>query len=81
MDEQAKIEEARAAGYTDDEINQYLATKDQPVPQQQPINRSEEYKGLGISSGFKFNLIISVRFTFDVAPKILSVLGGLGIIL
>jgi len=51
MDEQAKIEEARAAGYTDEEINQYLATKDQPVAQQTPMNRSEEYTGLAQGIG------------------------------
>lgn len=45
MDEQlqAKIEEARAAGYSDEEINQYLTTKNQPLPQEQPIDRTGEY--------------------------------------
>ena len=45
MDEQlqAKIEEARAAGYSDEEINHYLNTKDLPV--EKPISRGEEALG------------------------------------
>lgn len=45
MDEnlQAKIQEARDAGYSDEEIQQYLASKSQPLPQEQPIDRSGEY--------------------------------------
>lgn len=53
---QQKINEAKAAGYSDEEIQQYLQTQAQPgqAPQttqsQQglaPMNRSEEYGGLG----------------------------------
>lgn len=45
MDEQlqSKIDEARAAGYSDEEIQNFLASKDQPIPQEQPIDRSGEY--------------------------------------
>jgi len=43
---QKKIEEARAAGYTDEEINQYLATKDQPVPANEEPSRMAEVGGL-----------------------------------
>ena len=45
MDEQlqAKIQEARDAGYSDEEINHYLNTKELPV--EQPINRSDEALG------------------------------------
>ena len=48
---QRKIDEAKANGYTDEEIQQYLATKDQPVPEQQPMDRSEEYIGLAQGAG------------------------------
>lgn len=45
MDEQlqAKVQEARDAGYSDEEINQYLSSKDQPLTAEQPIDRSGEY--------------------------------------
>lgn len=45
MDEQlqAKIQEARDAGYSDEEIQHYLNTKELPV--ETPINRSEEAMG------------------------------------
>lgn len=63
MDEelQRKIEEARAAGYSDEEINQYVQSLNQPpsttqpstfadgtpvVPQNEPMSRTEEYKGM-----------------------------------
>lgn len=48
MDEQlqARIEEAKAAGYSDEEIQKYLQTKDQPLPAEKPIDRTEEYKGM-----------------------------------
>ena len=48
MDEQlqARIEEAKAAGYSDEDIQKYLQTKDQPLPQEKPIDRTEEYKGM-----------------------------------
>jgi hypothetical protein len=57
-----KIEEARQAGYSDEEINQYIQSLNQTqptvqadgtmqnapvVPPQEPMNRSEEYAGLG----------------------------------
>ena len=47
MDEQlqAKIQEARDAGYSDEEIQQYLATKSQPLSQEQPISRADEAMG------------------------------------
>lgn len=47
MDEQlqAKIQEARDAGYTDEEISQYLQTKNQPLPVEQPISRADEAFG------------------------------------
>ena len=56
-----KIEEARQAGYSDEEINQYIQSLNQPqptvqndgtmqnapvVPPNQPMNRSEEYIGM-----------------------------------
>jgi hypothetical protein len=56
-----KIEEARQAGYSDEEINQYIQSLNQPpsttqpntfadgtpvVPPNQPMNRGEEYAGL-----------------------------------
>lgn len=44
------VEAAKADGYTDEEIQQYLATKGQPLPQEQPINRSEEAVGVLQSS-------------------------------
>ena len=43
---QRKIEEAKANGYSDEEIQQYLSTGPQQVQPQQPIDRSEEYAGL-----------------------------------
>lgn len=45
MDEQlqAKIDEAKAAGYSDEEIQHYLNTKEIPV--EQPIDRSAEMLG------------------------------------
>lgn len=51
QDLQKKIDEARANGYTDEEIQQFLATKNQSVPSQVPIDRSEEYKGLAQGIG------------------------------
>lgn len=48
---QAKIEEAKANGYSDEEINAYLQSQGQPVAQQQPIDRTEEYTGLAQGIG------------------------------
>lgn len=48
-----KKAEARANGYTDEEIEQFLATKNQPVPTQVPIDRSEEYTGLAQGIGIE----------------------------
>ena len=55
MDEQLqqKIDAARAAGYTDDEINQYVQTMDQTVPDQIPTQRSEQNAGLAEGIGGK----------------------------
>ena len=50
---QQKIDEARKNGYTDEEIQQYLATSQQPVPQQTPIDRTEEYTGLAQGMGIE----------------------------
>lgn len=48
MDElEQKKQEARDAGYSEDEINAYLGVKDTPVPQTPAPDRSEEYTGLG----------------------------------
>ena len=41
------VEAARAEGYTDEEIQQYLATRDQPLPPDQPRDRSSEQLGVG----------------------------------
>lgn len=43
---QARIAEAKAAGYTDEEIQQYLASENQPVAQSDPNKRTEEYTGM-----------------------------------
>jgi hypothetical protein len=45
---QKKIDEARAAGYNDDEINQYLESVNNPRSQQGlgPMDRSQEHLGL-----------------------------------
>lgn len=51
QDLQRKIDEARAQGYTDEEINAYLSNK--PVEQQAPMDRSEEYKGLAQGVGLE----------------------------
>ena len=60
---QARIDEARANGYTDEEIQAYLASQGtptpaeaasaagEPVPQFQPVDRSEEYTGLAQGMG------------------------------
>lgn len=60
---QARIDEARANGYSDEEIQAYLASQGtptpaeaasaagQPVSQYQPIDRSEEYTGLAQGMG------------------------------
>lgn len=53
-DLEQKIQEARDAGYTEEEIQAYLSKpaeekareEEQPVPAQVPMDRSEEYKGL-----------------------------------
>lgn len=68
---QQKIDEARKNGYTDEEIQQYLATSQQPVPTQVPIDRSEEYKGLaqGIALDTMGNVI-------DVGGKAAAVGAG-----
>jgi hypothetical protein len=39
------VEAAKADGYTDEEIQQYLATKDQPLPPETPRDRTEEQIG------------------------------------
>lgn len=44
-------EAAKADGYTDEEIDQYLATKDQPLPPEQPRDRSEEQLGTAQAVG------------------------------
>ena len=44
-------EAAKADGYTDEEIDQYLATKDQPLPPDRPIDRSEEQMGTAQAVG------------------------------
>jgi len=41
---------AKADGYTDEEIDQYLATKDQPLPVDQPRSRTEEQIGVVTSA-------------------------------
>lgn len=46
------VEAAKADGYTDEEIQQYLATKDQPLPPEQPRDRSEEQLGTAQSAAF-----------------------------
>jgi hypothetical protein len=57
-DLQAKIDQARAEGYSDEEINRYLSTEGKSitgeavpatpvVAVQKPMDRSEEYMGLG----------------------------------
>jgi hypothetical protein len=43
-------EAAKADGYTDEEIDQYLATKDQPLPPEQPRDRSEEQIGVATTA-------------------------------
>jgi hypothetical protein len=62
---QARIDEARANGYSDQEINDYIASQGtptpaetasaagQPVSQYQPIDRSQEYLGLAQGTGLK----------------------------
>lgn len=52
MDEQlqAKIDEAKAAGYSDEEIQQFLATKDKPIAEEQPHERGAEYGGTAMSA-------------------------------
>lgn len=44
------IEAAKADGYTDAEIQQYLAAKDQPIAQEQPHERGDEALGVVASS-------------------------------
>lgn len=53
MDEklQAQMDEARAAGYSDEEIQNFLASKDQPIPVEQPIDRSGEYGAVAQQMG------------------------------
>ena len=50
---QTKIDEAKANGYTDEEINAYLGSQSTPAPQQGlgPMDRSEEYAGLAQGMG------------------------------
>jgi len=40
------VEAAKADGYTDEEIQQYLATKDQAIPEEKPIDRQDEKIGV-----------------------------------
>ena len=44
------VKAAKADGYTDEEIQQYLATKDQPLPSEQPRDRTEEAVGTWTSA-------------------------------
>jgi hypothetical protein len=48
---QAKIAEAKANGYTDEEINAYLESQDKPLVQNAPMDRSEEYLGMAQGMG------------------------------
>jgi uncharacterized protein YdbL (DUF1318 family) len=50
---QAKIDEAKANGYTDEEISAYLGNQSTPAPQQGlgPMDRSAEYTGLAQGMG------------------------------
>jgi hypothetical protein len=50
---QSKIDEAKANGYTDEEISAYLGNQSTPAPQQGlgPMDRSEEYAGLAQGMG------------------------------
>lgn len=52
---QSKIDEAKANGYTDEEISAYLGSQSTPAPQQGlgPMDRSEEYAGLAEGIGGK----------------------------
>lgn len=43
------VEAAKADGYTDEEIQQYLATKEQPLPEEKPIDRGEEMGGTAMA--------------------------------
>jgi hypothetical protein len=43
---QKKIDEARAAGYSDEEIQQYMATENKPLEQPAANKRTEEYTGM-----------------------------------
>ena len=44
------VEAAKADGYTDEEIKQYLSSKGQPLPEEKPIERGEEQYGTAISA-------------------------------
>jgi hypothetical protein len=50
---QTKIDEAKANGYTDEEISAYLGSQTTPAPQQGlgPMDRSAEYTGLAQGMG------------------------------
>jgi hypothetical protein len=50
---QAKIDEAKANGYSEEEINSYIASQTNPSPQQGlgPMDRSAEYAGLAEGMG------------------------------
>lgn len=50
---QSKIDEAKAAGYSDEEIQQYLANKSQPVPEQKPMDRTESQIGTAQGIGLE----------------------------
>lgn len=48
---QAKIDEAKANGYSDEEINAYIQNQGQPLAQNPPMDRTQEYLGLGQGMG------------------------------
>lgn len=42
-------EAAKQDGYTDEEIDQFLQSENQPVPEQKPIDRTAEYTGTAMA--------------------------------
>lgn len=76
---QQKIDEAKQAGYTDEEINQYLVTQTQTQPQgqqvplQQPMDRTAEYTGTAIgAAGAGAAGAYGVKKLSDVAGAIIN---------
>lgn len=74
---QAKIDEAKQNGYSDEEINSYLASQGQPVATQAPIDRYEEYLGMTQGMGLEgLKTAAEIGGAYYLGKKLLGAAGN-----